>query len=127
MSDIRVEVEATPSGDLSSRRPAPPELLLARTTEIADAVATVADQFRSRMNERLGQGGAAGGPPGDRLPAGDAGSGNVGGTPGPDTERQGFRPEEIELTFQFSLQAEGGVVIKAGGSATFEVRMVWRA
>ncbi|MEV8402350.1 hypothetical protein ACWFRQ_27080 [Streptomyces niveus] len=126
MSDTWVEVDALPSGDLSSRRPAPPELLLARTTEIADAVATVADQFRSRMNERLGQGGAAGGSPGDGLPAG-AGSGNVGGTPGPDPERRGFRPEEIELTFQFSLQAEGGVVIKAGGSATFEVRVVWRA
>lgn len=127
MSDLWVEVDALPSGDLSSRRPAPPELLLARTTEMADAVATVADQFRSRMNERLGQGGAAGGSPGGALPAGDAGSGNAVGSPGTDSERRGFRPEEIELTFQFSLQAEGGVVIKAGGSATFEVRVVWRA
>ena len=127
MSDVWVEVDVLPSGDLSSRRPAPPELLLARTTEIADAVATVADQFRSRMNERLGQADAAGESTGDGTPAGDAGSGDVGGTPGPDAGRRGFRPDEIELTFQFSLQAEGGVVIKAGGSATFEVRVVWRA
>ncbi|MET9551796.1 hypothetical protein [Streptomyces sp. NPDC006645] len=127
MGDIRVEVDAVPSGDLSSRRPAPPELLLARTTEIADAVATVADQFRTRMNERLGQGGAAGDPAGEGLPAAGepAGEGLPAGDA--DAERRGFRPEEIELTFQFSLQAEGGVVIKAGGSATFEVRMVWRA
>ncbi|MEV7284345.1 hypothetical protein AB0O01_07225 [Streptomyces sp. NPDC093252] len=122
MSDLWVEVDAPPSGDLSARRPAPPELLLARTTEIADAVATVADRFRTRMDERLRRSGdATGGSPGDGPPAGDAAPGDTG------AGREGFRPEEIELSFQFSLQAEGGVVIKAGGSATFEVRVVWRA
>jgi hypothetical protein len=107
MGDILIEVDAARSGDLGARRPALPEPLVHRASEIADSVASLAEQFRARLDERLE-------PP-------DAATVEPTGEP---AARRTL--DEVELTFQLSLQAEGGVIIKTAGNATFGVRLTWK-
>jgi hypothetical protein len=97
MGEILVEVEPVLSGDLAAR-PAVPEKFQDRAAEIANSVADVAEQFRDQLAERVAT------------------------TP----ESRGWGLDQVELSFQVSVQVQGGVVIKATGGATFGVKLTWK-
>lgn len=85
------------SGDLAPQV-AMPEEFRGRAREIADSVAEVADQFRSRLEPVLG---------------------------GP---ADGWRVGSIEVGFDIAVQAETGVVVaKATTGATFSARLTLQA
>lgn len=98
---VEVLLEVNPRsvpGDLGPRV-AVPEVFRRRAGEIADSVAEVADQFRSRLEPLL------------RRPA--------------DT---GWGVDSIEIGFDIAVQAEAGVVIaKATTGATFSARVTLKA
>jgi Trypsin-co-occurring domain 1 len=103
-SDSRVPeilVEVRPksmSGDLG-RGLAMLEEFGRRAGEVADSVAEVADQFRSRLQKTL------------RKP-----------------DDHGWHTDSIELRFDIAVQAEAGVVIaRAASGATFSAKLTLRA
>jgi len=86
------------SGDLAPRLAAP-EDFRRRAAEVADGVADVAEQFRSKLSRVLAQ---------------------------PDDS--GWRVGSIEIGFEIAVQAEAGVIIaKATTGATFSARLVLQA
>lgn len=86
------------SGDLGPGR-AVPEQFRKRAGEVADSVAEVADQFRSKLEKALEE------------PA-----------------KPGWRMDSIELTFDIAVQAEAGVIIaRAGSSASFSAKLTLKA
>src|SRR5262249_32369617 len=91
---ILVEVNRPPSsGDLAPRAIVPEEFRH-RAAELAEAVADVAEQFRSRLSPTL------------TRPA------------------SGLYADSIEIEFNISLQAEAGVIIaKTTAGATFTTRL----
>ncbi|MEU6259198.1 CU044_2847 family protein [Streptomyces sp. NPDC047043] len=97
--EILLEVQPrSVSGDLAPRV-ALPEQFQRRAGEIADSVAQVADQFRSRLETVL-----------RRPPDG------------------GWAVESIEVGFDLSVQADAGVIIaKATSGATFSARLTLKA
>ncbi len=97
---LLLEVSPRPGsgGDLAPRA-AMPEDFRRRAGEIADSVAGVADEFRSRLASVVAQ---------------------------PSSSRWGV--ESIEIGFEIAVQAETGVVIaKASSSATFSVSLTLQA
>jgi hypothetical protein len=102
MTQIRVEVvPASPvSGNLRRAVEVPAENLDARAGEVLDATLDLA----AKMKERL-----------DQDPEALKGS----------ADKWGLR--EVDLQFGVTLQAETGVIVaKVGGSATFQVTLVWK-
>jgi hypothetical protein len=97
--EILLEVQPrSTSGDLAPRVTLP-EQFERRAGEIADSVAQVADQFRSRLESVL------------RRPSDG-----------------GWAVESIEVGFDLSVQAEAGVIIaKATSGATFSARLTLKA
>ncbi len=98
----RIEVEVVPQvsrrGDLSASRPAGPEPLGSRGAELADGVATIADQFRGRM---------------DQLEADEGGRWSL---------------EKVTLEFALALKAEAGILVtKASAGTTFTATITWSA
>ncbi|WP_330342402.1 hypothetical protein [Streptomyces sp. NBC_00557] len=116
LDEVLVEVQASANGDLGPRI-AVPEAFERRAAEIADSVAAVAERFRARLTERLREGSGATDEPEAQgrtpVPVAD-----------PDAPEWGL--EEVELRFDLSLQAEGGVLIKATAGGTFSVRLAWK-
>jgi Trypsin-co-occurring domain 1 len=106
VTEILVEVQAVPSGNLGPRA-AMLEQFEKRATEIADSVAEVAEKFRTRLEQHIQLQPAE--KAGDQLPGSQ------------------WRLDNVELTFQLALQAQGGIVIKASGGATFGVKLTWTA
>ncbi len=98
-TEILLEVQPrSVSGDLAPRV-AVPEQFQRRAGEIADSVAQVADQFRSRLETAL------------RRPS-----------------DSGWAVESIEVGFDLSVQADVGVIItKATSGATFSARLTLKA
>jgi hypothetical protein len=96
--DVEIMVEVHPrsvSGDLAPRV-AVPEQFRQRAGEIADSVAEIADQFRSRLAGVF------------RQPA-----------------EPGWGVDSVEIGFDLAIQAEAGVVIaKASTSATFSAKLM---
>lgn len=102
MSDIKVEVVPTapPSGDLRRRPPAVPEDFDQRSDELMGATLDIADKLRAKL---------------DASP------------PALATTSSGWSLREIDLQFGLTLQAEAGVIMaKVGGSATFQVTLMWK-
>ncbi|GHC75098.1 CU044_2847 family protein [Streptomyces flavofungini] len=97
-AEILLEVQPrSVSGDLAPRF-AVPEQFERRAGEIADSVAQVAEQFRSRLEQVL-------------RPS-----------------KAGWGVESIEVGFDISVQADVGVIIaKATSGATFSARLTLRA
>jgi Trypsin-co-occurring domain 1 len=97
--DILLEVRPVAiSGDLGPR-PVMPEEFRARAEEIADSIAEVADNFRSRLKKVLRQ-----------------------------QDDSGLWVGSVEIEFGIAVQAEAGVVIaKATAGATFTARLVLQA
>ncbi|WP_409060990.1 CU044_2847 family protein [Streptomyces sp. SYP-A7185] len=97
-AEILLEVQPrSVSGDLAPRF-AVPEQFERRAGEIADSVAQVAEQFRSRLEQVL-------------RPS-----------------EAGWGVESIEVGFDISVQADVGVIIaKATSGATFSARLTLRA
>jgi NTP-dependent ternary system trypsin peptidase co-occuring protein len=86
------------SGDLAPGMPTL-EQFRRRAHEIADSVAEVAEEFRSRLQKVL------------RRP-----------------EDPGWHADSIELDFQIAVQAEAGVVVaRAVSGATFTVKLTLKA
>jgi Trypsin-co-occurring domain 1 len=86
------------SGDLGPGMPTL-EQFRRRAHEIADSVAEVAEEFRSRLQKVL------------RRP-----------------EDPGWRADSIELDFQVAVQAEAGVIVaRAVSGATFTVKLTFTA
>jgi hypothetical protein len=85
------------SGDLG---PGPTlEQFSRRATEIADSVAQIAEEFRSRLQKTL------------RKPEGP-----------------GWHTESIELGFEIAVEAQAGVVIaRAASGATFSAKLILKA
>jgi len=76
-----------------------PESFTRRAGEVADSIAEIASQFRSRLEKRLDR-------PSDH----------------------GWRMDAIELMFGITVQAEAGVVItKATSAATFSAKLTLKA
>ncbi len=86
------------SGDLSHGLPVP-EQFRRRAGEVADSIAEIAAQFRSRLEKALEK-------PAD----------------------PGWRMDSIELRFDIAVQAEAGVVIaRATSGATFSAKLTLKA
>jgi Trypsin-co-occurring domain 1 len=86
------------SGDLGPGAPTL-EQFSRRAREIADSVAQIAEEFRSRLQKTLGN-----------------------------QEDSGWHTESIELGFQIAVQAEAGVVIaRAVSGATFTAKLTLKA
>lgn len=97
--EILLEVRpAQTSGDLAPRAVVPEEFK-SRAGEIADSIAEVADQFRSRLGNVLHQ-----------------------------QDGSGLRIGTVEIQFGIAVQAEAGVVIaKATAGATFSAKVILQA
>jgi hypothetical protein len=95
--DILLEVRpVATSGDLAPH-PVVPEEFTARAEEIADSIAEVADNFRSRLRKVL-----------ERR-----------------DDDSGLKIGSVEIEFGIVVQAEAGIVIaKATAGATFTARLV---
>jgi hypothetical protein len=95
--DVEIMVEVQPrsvSGDLAPRA-AVPEQFRERAGEIADSVAEIADQFRSRLARVLHR-----------------------------PDKPGWGVDSVEIGFNLAIRAEAGVVIaKASTSATFSAKL----
>ncbi len=96
---VEVMPKAT-GGDLRRSQPIGTETFVSRADEIADAVLQVADRVKTRLD-------AAGG-------ENDA------------DESVGWGLDEVELSFELSLQVGGGIVVTASGTATVAARVTWR-
>jgi Trypsin-co-occurring domain 1 len=96
---ILLEVRsATASGDLGPGRPTL-EQFGRRASEIADGIAGIADEFRSRLERTM------------RKP-----------------DEGGWHADSIELRFDIAVQAEAGVVIaRAVSGATFSAKLILKA
>ena len=96
---ILLEVRsASESGDLGPGGPAL-EQFSRRAGEIAESIAKIAEEFRSRLKKTLHK-----------------------------PEESGWRTESIELGFEIAVQAEAGVVIaRAVGGATFTAKLTLKA
>jgi Trypsin-co-occurring domain 1 len=96
---ILLEVRpASESGDLGPGGPSL-EQFSRRAAEIAESIAQIAEEFRSRLQKTL------------RKP-----------------EESGWRTESIELGFEIAVQAEAGVVIaRAVSGATFSAKLTLKA
>jgi hypothetical protein len=98
MGDIRVEV--VPAGgaygeDLAG--PPAPELFATRAGEIADSLAEVATQFRTRINDAIGQ-----------------------------EDADGWRLGQVEVAFGLQAEAGTGVLIaRVSAGATFTATLTW--
>jgi NTP-dependent ternary system trypsin peptidase co-occuring protein len=102
MGEVLVEVvpKAAPSGDLRPPKPAVPEDFDQRADELMTATLDIADRLRARL---------------DAEPPALA----------PTTSGWGLR--EVDLQFGLTLQAEAGVIVaKVGGSAAFQVTLIYR-
>ncbi len=99
-TEILLEVHPrSVSGDLAPRAAGLPEEFRQRAGEIADSVAEVANQFRSRLEPMLRH-----------------------------SAEIGLGVESIEIGFDIAVQAEAGVVIaKATTGATFSARLTLKA
>src|ERR1700761_2858838 len=100
MSQLLIEVRpaASPAGDLAPRVKLPEEFSR-RAGEIADSVASVAQDFRGRIEERLEQ---------------------------HEKATDEWQLGQIELAFAIDVQAESGVVIaRASAGATFTATLTW--
>jgi len=93
---ILLEVRpASASGDLGPGRPSL-EQFSRRASEIADGIAQIAEEFRSKLERTL------------RKP-----------------DEGGWHAESIELGFDIAVQAEAGVVIaRASSGATFSAKLI---
>jgi hypothetical protein len=98
-TDILLEVRPVADSGNLGPRPAMPEDFRARAGEIADSIAEVADDFRSRLRKVLKR-----------------------------QDESGLRLDSVEIEFGICVQAEAGVVIaKATAGATFTARLVLQA
>lgn len=101
MSELLIEVRpaASSAGDLAPRIKVPEEFSH-RAGEIADSVVSVAEDFRDRIEERLG-------------PQRDA--------------TDDWQLGQVELAFAIDVQAESGIVIaRASAGATFTATLTWQ-
>jgi hypothetical protein len=98
-TEILLEVQPrSVSGDLGPSF-ALPESFAHRASEVADSIAEIASQFRSRLEKRLDR-------PSDH----------------------GWKMDAIELMFGITVQAEAGVVIaRASSAATFSAKLTLKA
>jgi Trypsin-co-occurring domain 1 len=98
-AEILLEVQPrSVSGELAPHV-ALPESFTRRASEIADSIAEIASQFRSRLEKKL-----------ERPSDG------------------GWKMDAIELMFGVTVQAEAGVVItKAASAATFSAKLTLKA
>jgi hypothetical protein len=106
-SELLVEVmPQAADGDLRRRQPIGTETFVSRADEIADAVLQVADRVKARLDAAA-----------DDAPAEGENGADTSGVWGLD---------EVELSFELSLQVGGGIVVTASGSATVAARVKWR-
>lgn len=98
---LEIFLEVHPGSDSGDLGPsiAVPESFAQRAGEVADSIAEIASQFRSRLHKVLGK------PP-----------------------DYGWRMDTVELTFGIVVQAEAGIVIaKATSGATFSAKLTLKA
>lgn len=106
-SELLVEVmPKSAGGDLRRSQPIGTETFVSRADEIADAVLQVADRVKARL---------------DAAP--DDVGGDEDGVAGP---AGAWGLDEVELSFELSLQVGGGIVVTASGTASVAARVTWR-